>query len=401
MDDGSISSGGAAGVGVDGVGAADAPASAGDEFFEKEVRPLLVDRCLKCHGGEKTRGGLKLDLARGDPPGRRQRPGRHARQARRQPARASSCSATTRRRMPKGGDKLSGPRNRGPDALGGRSACPTPPRRRIAGGFHITDEQRRFWAFQPVKVGAAAGSQGQGLGPLRPRSLHPRRAGGEGPETGEARRQADADSPGDVRPDRPAADAGRDRRLSQGRRRRTPSPRWWTGCWRRRPTASAGAGTGSTWPATPIRSTPAWHPGNEMDCGDAWRYRDWVIDAFNRTCPTTSSSATSWPAILCPARTTDSIRIGIIATGFLAIGNWGGGDADKDKLLTDIADDQVDVDEPDVPRPDGGLRPLPRPQVRPDLAGRLLRAGRHLLQHAHPARTLGRRPTGRRCCASR
>src|SRR5260370_27198466 len=27
----------------------------------------------------------------------------------------------------------------------------------------------------------------------------------------------------------------------------------------------------------------------------------------------------------------------------LAIGNWGGGDADKEKLLTDIADDQVDV----------------------------------------------------------
>src|SRR5205823_13621002 len=36
-------------------------------------------------------------------------------------------------------------------------------------------------------------------------------------------------------------------------------------------------------------------------------------------------------------------RDGIIATGFLAIGNWGGGDADKEKLLTDIADDQVDA----------------------------------------------------------
>ena len=27
----------------------------------------------------------------------------------------------------------------------------------------------------------------------------------------------------------------------------------------------------------------------------------------------------------------------------LALGNWGGGDADKDKLLTDVADDQVDA----------------------------------------------------------
>ena len=32
-----------------------------------------------------------------------------------------------------------------------------------------------------------------------------------------------------------------------------------------------------------------------------------------------------------------------VPTGFLAIGNWGNGDADKDKILTDIADDQVDT----------------------------------------------------------
>jgi mono/diheme cytochrome c family protein len=38
---------------------AELPASAVD-FFEKEVRPVLVERCVKCHGGEKVRGGLKL-----------------------------------------------------------------------------------------------------------------------------------------------------------------------------------------------------------------------------------------------------------------------------------------------------------------------------------------------------
>src|SRR5262245_42151702 len=30
------------------------------EFFEKHIRPILVDKCVKCHGGEKTKGGLKL-----------------------------------------------------------------------------------------------------------------------------------------------------------------------------------------------------------------------------------------------------------------------------------------------------------------------------------------------------
>ena len=31
------------------------------EFFEARIRPLLVRRCLGCHGGEKTQGGLRVD----------------------------------------------------------------------------------------------------------------------------------------------------------------------------------------------------------------------------------------------------------------------------------------------------------------------------------------------------
>src|SRR5207248_1546078 len=34
---------------------------AGDELFEKHVRPVLVERCLSCHGPEKPKGGLRLD----------------------------------------------------------------------------------------------------------------------------------------------------------------------------------------------------------------------------------------------------------------------------------------------------------------------------------------------------
>src|SRR4029079_10209139 len=29
-------------------------------FFETTIRPILQANCVKCHGGEKTRGGLKL-----------------------------------------------------------------------------------------------------------------------------------------------------------------------------------------------------------------------------------------------------------------------------------------------------------------------------------------------------
>lgn len=43
-----------------GLRAADSHRAA-DDFFEREVRPLLIDRCLKCHGPEKANGALRLD----------------------------------------------------------------------------------------------------------------------------------------------------------------------------------------------------------------------------------------------------------------------------------------------------------------------------------------------------
>src|SRR5262249_19538407 len=36
-------------------------------------------------------------------------------------------------------------------------------------------------------------------------------------------------------------------------------------------------------------------------------------------------------------------RDGLIATGFLVLGSWDHGDADKDKIVSDIVDDQIDV----------------------------------------------------------
>ncbi|MDB5336006.1 MAG: hypothetical protein JWN70_1625, partial [Planctomycetaceae bacterium] len=41
--------------------AEDAPTPAALEFFEKKVRPLLVDHCYECHGEKKQRGGLRVD----------------------------------------------------------------------------------------------------------------------------------------------------------------------------------------------------------------------------------------------------------------------------------------------------------------------------------------------------
>jgi hypothetical protein len=84
--------------------------------------------------------------------------------------------------------------------------------------------------------------------------------------------------------------------------------------------------------------------GSEGDSREAYRYRDWVVNALNRDLPYDQFIREQIAGdLLQPA---DPERIdtnGIIATGMYAIGNWGNGDADKDKILTDIADDQVDV----------------------------------------------------------
>src|ERR1700722_9101135 len=37
------------------------PTPAALEHFEKHVRPVLVERCLSCHGPKAQRGGLRLD----------------------------------------------------------------------------------------------------------------------------------------------------------------------------------------------------------------------------------------------------------------------------------------------------------------------------------------------------
>ncbi len=51
------------------VSAADPPPTdtgkleaAQEEFFEAKVRPVLADNCLECHGAEKHKGGLRLDV---------------------------------------------------------------------------------------------------------------------------------------------------------------------------------------------------------------------------------------------------------------------------------------------------------------------------------------------------
>lgn len=80
------------------------------------------------------------------------------------------------------------------------------------------------------------------------------------------------------------------------------------------------------------------------DISEAWRYRDWVVKAFNRDMPYDQFVENQIAGDLLPAAQPGEFNAdGLIATGMYVIGNWPGGDADKEKMMTDIVDDQIDV----------------------------------------------------------
>ncbi|NUM52207.1 MAG: DUF1549 domain-containing protein [Candidatus Hydrogenedentes bacterium] len=86
--------------------------------------------------------------------------------------------------------------------------------------------------------------------------------------------------------------------------------------------------------------------GTVTDPVNSWRYRDWVIGAFNSDMPYNEFVKYQIAGDLLPdPKQPDSgfNRDGTIATAMLAIGNWPQGDADKQKMVTDIVDDQIDV----------------------------------------------------------
>jgi hypothetical protein len=130
------------------VAASDKTPTEKAEFFEKQVRPLLLEKCVSCHGAEKQKGGLRLDTKdgwrRGGDSGVAVIPS--------DPDKSLLIQAvrhTAELKMPK--DKLKDteiaalvrwvkdgaidPRDGGPHRIGGVTL----------------DEANKWWAFQPVR----------------------------------------------------------------------------------------------------------------------------------------------------------------------------------------------------------------------------------------------------------
>ena len=81
---------------------------------------------------------------------------------------------------------------------------------------------------------------------------------------------------------------------------------------------------------------------NDIFAEHAWRYRDYVISAFNSDRPFDRFISEQLAGDLLPSDTAEERARNLIATGFLVLGDLTVVEADKAKLRVDVIDQQVD-----------------------------------------------------------
>ena len=82
----------------------------------------------------------------------------------------------------------------------------------------------------------------------------------------------------------------------------------------------------------------------ESDFREAWRNRDWVVSAFNRDLPYAEFVRYQLAGDLLPPTRPGRINAeGLVATGLLAIADFVPGDVDKDQMIADYVNDEIDV----------------------------------------------------------
>ncbi len=110
----------------------------------------------------------------------------------------------------------------------------------------------------------------------------------------------------------------------------------------------------------------------------AWRYRDYVLDAFNNDKPYDQFLREQVAGDLLPAETPREKDEHLIATGFLALGVKDVNQRFKVRFIMDNIDEQIDTVTRSVLALTASCCAVPRSQVRSDTDDRLLRPGRHL-----------------------
>ncbi len=319
-----------------------APSPAAIEFFEKKIRPVFAEHCQKCHGGDKVKGGLRLTtralLLKGGDTGPAVLPGDpeksllirsvgyHDEQLKMPPkGKLSDTQIADLTRWVKDG-----------------AAWPESDKTTVAAdpkGPLFSKEQREFWAFQPLRqtMPPAVKNNGWPLSPidrfllsrLEEKGLQPappadrrtliRRATFDLtglPPTPEEVEQFLADKSPD------AFARLIDRLLASP----TYGERW-----------------GRHW-----LDVARYADSNGLDentaFGNAWRYRDYVVQAFNKDKPYDQFLVEQLSGDLLPSSGNEAVdQEHLTATGFLVLGPKVLAEPDKQKMVMDIVDEQLDV----------------------------------------------------------
>ena len=314
------------------------PAAAADiDHFEAKVRPLLLERCAACHAGAKAAGGLSLDSRegwqKGGDSGPALVPGDPTASLLIRAVRGDEGVTP----MPPMEDHNGLPLPRlSADEIGAlvewvRSGAPDPRSAGVKIGGMGRDEARAWWAFQPLTpVPVPAVAHGPAVHNDIDRFLNARLAAeGIAPAAAADRRtlirRATYDLTGlppttaeveafctDRAPDREAFRSVVERLLT--------SPQH-------------GVQWGRHW-LDVVRYADTAGENTDRPLPHAWRYRNWVYDAFNRDLPWHEFVRLQIAGDILRAGADDGPRReGIVASGYLAIARRFGHDIDKDVHL--------------------------------------------------------------------
>ncbi|MDR3639023.1 MAG: DUF1549 domain-containing protein [Isosphaeraceae bacterium] len=311
------------------------------KFFESKIRPVLASQCAKCHSSsaEKVKGGLLVDtregLRKGGDTGPAVVPGnpgesllvtaiRYEDESLKMPPKEKLPDAVV-------ADFEAWVKMGAPDPRGGKGASP-------AGARQADLEKgRKFWAFQPPKAAQPpkvlnaswpktdvdrfllAALEAKGLRPVADADRHTliRRASFDLiglPPTPEEVEAFVADRSDDA--------------FAKVVDRLLASPRF-------------GERWGRHW-LDVARFAESSGKAN-MLYPQAWRYRDWVIAAFNTDMPYDQFVRAQVAGDLLPAETDHGRAENAIATGFLAIGSKTHNTQNRMQFVLDLADEQIDV----------------------------------------------------------
>ena len=330
-----------------GLGSGAARGESDLEFFEKRVRPIFVERCETCHSAAKgkTSGGLALDTRDGWLTGGDSGPPVS-------PGKPDESLLIKAVRYDDDGPQMP------PDDHGGKLAdglvgvlvdwvargAPDPRVAQARIGGMSPDEARGWWSFQKPQPVAPPVVQNTSwpVGDIDRFVLAELEKHGQTPAAAAERRvllrRATFDltglppTPAEVEAFLNDAAPGAFERVVN---RLLASPAYgqrWARHW------LDVARYADYYDANPATRTAS------CEITEAWRYRDWVVDALNADLPFDQFVVHQIAGDLLPSPTGEEVYpAGLIATTFLSNGVWDRGDADKEKIISDMVDDNIDV----------------------------------------------------------